>query len=230
MVCLPNESEPEEEKKLPGSAEKNGDTGTDKTIKKVLRRFAPASRTYIDKKMKDAEKNVAVRMEKQNNLLDLQNELLKNQNKMLFSQNELLKSQKKMLEEQIHLFADQKRMLQFLQKKDEEQLKEINSVKKYIDQELQRRDSWGLRAAQTKRLAHGRPVWVIKCPAPEDETKVKWGDYPFALALKRCLEQLNCYVILDAREDWGCEEGADVVVALRGHFFYRPDRRNKKCR
>ena len=227
---------PAEEKKLPAPVKKTGNAGTGKTIKKVLRRFVPAGRTYIDKKMKDTEKNVAARLEKQKNLLDSQNKILKGlkntlftQNEMLRDQNELLQSQKKMLEEQIHLFADQKRMLQFLQKKDEEQLRAISGVKKYIDQELQRRDSWGLRAAQTERLAHGRPVWVIKCPAPEDETKVKWGDYPFALALKRCLEQLNCYVILDAREDWGCEEGADVVVALRGHFFYRPDRRNKKC-
>ena len=41
------------------------------------------------------------------------------------------------------------------------------------------------------------------------------------------LERLNCFVIIDTREDWGCEEGADVVLVLRGTYFYRPDRRNK---
>lgn len=187
-----------EEKKCPVQGKKKDTAGSGTGIKKLLRRFVPAGRTYLDKKMEDIRK-------------------------------ELLKQQKSMMEEQKRLFADQKRMLQFLQKKDEEQMKAIYGVKTYVDQELRRRDSWEVRAEETKRLAKGRSVWVLKCPAPEDESKVKWGDYPFALALKRCLEQLNCYVILDPREDWGCEEGADVVVALRGHYFYRPDRRNKKC-
>ena len=48
---------------------------------------------------------------------------------------------------------------------------------------------------------------------------MRWGDYPFALSLKKYLERLGCHVIIDAREDWGCEEGADVVLVLRGSFF-----------
>ena len=66
-----------------------------------------------------------------------------------------------------------------------------------------------------------RPIWVIKCPAPEGKDKVLWGDYPYALALKKYLERLNCFVIIDTREDWGCEEGADVVLVLRGTYFYQ---------
>lgn len=195
-------AESAEEQKHLVQVEKENRSGSRTGIKKLLRRFVPASRTYLDKKMKDVQTDMLKQMRQQ--------------------QEEILKAQKR-------LFADQKRMLQFLQKKDEEQMKAIQGVKVYVDQELRRRDAWEVCAEETRRLAKGRPVWVIKCPAPEDESKVKWGDYPFALALKRCLEQLNCYVLLDAREDWGCEEGADVVVALRGQYFYRPDRRNKKC-
>ena len=206
-------TEPAVEREYPIPVKKKENTGSGMGIKKILRRFVPAGRTYIDKKMNDVRKDMMKQIEKQ----------------LARNQEEILRYQKRMMEEQVHLFADQKRMLQFLQKKDDEQLKAINGVKAYVDQELRRRDSWEVRAEETKRLANGRPVWVIKCPAPEDESKVKWGDYPFALALKRCLEQLNCYVLLDAREDWGCEEGADVVIALRGHYFYRPDRRNKRC-
>ena len=69
-------------------------------------------------------------------------------------------------------------------------------------------------SAENKRSAGGRPIWVIKCPAPEGKDKVLWGDYPYALALKKYLERLNCFVIIDTREDWGCEEGADVVLVF----------------
>lgn len=204
-----------EDMKVPASVKKTSNTGIGTAVKKALRRFVPAGRTYIDKKMKDTQKHINSRWEEQRKVLD--------------AQNQMLSIQKKLLDEQRWALIDQKNMLQFLQRKDDAQMREIAALKKYFDQELQRRDTWGMKAAETERLANGHPVWVIKCPAPEDASKVRWGDYPFALALKRCLEELGCYVILDAREDWACEEGADVVIALRGNYFYRPDRRNKKC-
>ena len=72
-------------------------------------------------------------------------------------------------------------------------------------------------------------MWVIKCPAPEGPKKVRWGDYAYALSLKRYLDRLGIYTVIDMREDWDCETEADVVLVLRGCHFYRPDRRNKKC-
>lgn len=105
----------------------------------------------------------------------------------------------------------------------------IDELKKFINQELKRRDTWAGRAAEIRRLSGESPVWVIKCPAPEDDTKVRWGDYSFALTLKRELEKKGVYALVDTREDWGCETGADVVLVLRGCLSYRPDRRNDKC-
>lgn len=119
--------------------------------------------------------------------------------------------------------------LEVLKKNEKVQTKAIEDLKKKIDREFQRRDDWEKMEAETRRQAAGRQVWVIKCPAPEDESKARWGDYYYAVSLKRCLERLNLYVLLDTREDWGCESGADVVLALRGCLFYRPDRRNAKC-
>lgn len=116
-----------------------------------------------------------------------------------------------------------------LQKSAKLQAKAIEEIKKQVDREFRRRDEWEKMAAETRRTAAGKQVWVIKCPAPEDESKARWGDYYYAISLKRCLERLDCHVILDTREDWGCESGADVVLALRGCLFYRPDRRNEKC-
>lgn len=107
--------------------------------------------------------------------------------------------------------------------------KEITAIKTFVDQEFKRRDNWKGRTAETKRMSKGRPVWVIKCPAPDDASKIRWGDYSFALALKQELGKRGIYVLVDTREDWGCEAGADVVVVLRGCLSYRPDRRETNC-
>jgi len=111
-------------------------------------------------------------------------------------------------------------------------LNELETQHKQLGQlvtdELRRRDEWPRIIAQKKAEAGDRPVWVIKCPAPDNETKLRWGDYPFAMSLKKNLEKLGLYVIVDFHEDWLYEEWADVVVALRGSYFYRPDRRNHK--
>lgn len=112
---------------------------------------------------------------------------------------------------------------------EKQQHEQLEAVRQYVDQELRRRDDWGKRAAETRRLAGEKQVWVIKCPAPDAPSKVKWGDYHYAVALKKYLERLELYVLLDTREDWDCEAGADVVLVLRGVRFYRPDRRNERC-
>ena len=122
-----------------------------------------------------------------------------------------------------------RKLLEELKKSDKAQAKAIENIRQQIDREWKRRDDWGKVAAETKRLAAGRQVWVIKCPAPEDASRARWGDYYYARSLKKYLERLGIYVLLDTREDWGCESGADVVLVLRGCLFYRPDRRNEKC-
>lgn len=109
------------------------------------------------------------------------------------------------------------------------QTKTVNSVKTYIDRELARRDEWPKLQEEHCRAAGERKLWVIKCPAPEDGRKVKWGDYPYALALKKYLERLGNYVVIQFREDWNCPMRADVVLVLRGKIPYRPDRGDEDC-
>lgn len=123
----------------------------------------------------------------------------------------------------------QGKILQDLQKRSQAQEKVLAELKQYIGQEFARRDDWGKRAAEISRAAGERQVWVIKCPAPEGPVKVRWGDYAYAVTLKRYLDRLGIYTIVDTKEDWDCEENADVVLVLRGCHFYRPDRRNEKC-
>lgn len=102
-------------------------------------------------------------------------------------------------------------------------------LKDYIANEFRRHDDWAKRAIQVQKEAGDRQIWVIKCPAPEGEKKVRWGDYAYAVALKRYLDRMGMYTIIDLHEDWDCEVNADVVLVLRGREFYRPDRRNSKC-
>ena len=145
-------------------------------LKNKLRSLVPVSRTYMDNKLKE--------LEKEN------------------------KKQSKLLQENS----------QALQKLQEQ-----------INREFQRRDDWKKRPAENRKLAKDRPIWVIKCPAPDSEKKVRWGDYAYAVALKRYLDRMGKYTVIDLYEDWNCEEDADVVLVLRGREFYRPDRRSEKC-
>lgn len=186
-------------------------------LKKYLRRFIPASRTYVDTKFNNLEKDLIQQSNSEKELIISQTKELEEKLKVLFTEpgNNYHATTQKYID-------SLKRHISFEHNKSQ-----IN-VQNYINQELKRRDDWMLRASENKRIAAGRPIWIIKCPAPEDVTRERWGDYPFALALKKYLERLNCYVVIDTREDWGCEEGADVVLVLRGCNFYRPDRRNKK--
>lgn len=196
-------------------------------MKRFLRRIVPGSRTYMDKKMKDQRADLSRMMDQKLAVLD--QKLEKGQEEILKTVRELLKEQERIMNRQQHFFDQERRMFNELGKNDRELLKNGNQLKQYIGQEFTRRDEWGKVEAQIRREAKNRQVWVIKCPAPENETKVRWGDYPFALALQRCLEELGCYVLVDTKEDWSCEEGADVVLVLRGIHFYRPDRRNTSC-
>lgn len=145
-------------------------------LKKKLRSLVPVSRTYMDNKLKE--------LEKEN------------------------KKQSKLLQENTQA---------------------LQNLQEQINQEFQRRDDWKKRPAENRKLAKDRPIWVIKCPAPDSEKKVRWGDYAYAVALKRYLDRMGKYTVIDLYEDWNCEEDADVVLVLRGREFYRPDRRNEKC-
>lgn len=78
--------------------------------------------------------------------------------------------------------------------------------------------------------AKGKSTWVIKTPIPNNEYKQFWGEYHYASSLKKYLERLGIYVLIDNRENIYDGINADVVLVLRGKRYYTPDRRNKKCK
>lgn len=65
---------------------------------------------------------------------------------------------------------------------------------------------------------------AIKTPVPKMEVAQEWGDYHFALALKRAFVKLGHSVRIDILPDWYCQAGFgdDVVFVLRGLSVYKP--------
>ena len=142
---------------------------------------------------------------------------------------ELLKEQAEQQAKQLDILKKMRQREDLMVRRLEESSKAVTNLRTFVGTELARRDDWQNREAQITREANGRKVWIIKCPAPEGPEKIRWGDYPFALALKKNLEKLGIYTVVDLHEDWGCPETADVVLVLRGSHFFRPDRRNSRC-
>jgi len=196
-----------------------------KKVKKSLRKIVPAGRTYIDKKFEDQKENIFSEIKEQN--IALEDELRSSLSESYTKQ--LKEMEKRILREMEDYFEQQEASHELQKKKTLEIQDQIGRFRKGMEREFDRRDNWQKMASEVERLAEGRQVWVIKCPATEGILKYHWGDYYYALALQKYLERKGRYVILDTRQDWGCDEGADVVLVLRGKYFYRPDRRNKKC-
>lgn len=67
---------------------------------------------------------------------------------------------------------------------------------------------------------------AIKVPVPRKEERENWGDYHFALALKRAFVRLGHSVRIDLLPDWDTPLGLgdNVVLVLRGLSRYRPKR------
>jgi GT2 family glycosyltransferase/spore maturation protein CgeB len=75
-----------------------------------------------------------------------------------------------------------------------------------------------------KFLNPDRYRFAIKIGVPRHEEQEHWGDYHFALGLKRALERKGHYVRIDILPNWesGLSVSDDVVIALRGLSRYKP--------
>ena len=65
---------------------------------------------------------------------------------------------------------------------------------------------------------------AIKVPVPKKKEANEWGDYHFALALKRAFVKLGHSVRIDLLPDWDTPLGLgdDVAIVLRGLSSYKP--------
>ena len=79
-------------------------------------------------------------------------------------------------------------------------------------------------------MAKGKPIWVIRNPAPATDDKTNWAEYWFYLHMKEKLEEAGCYVYTDYFENWNGAIEADYVLVSLASRKYRPDRRAKNCK
>lgn len=80
-----------------------------------------------------------------------------------------------------------------------------------------------------RKSADGKKIWVIKAAFPNEAVKKCWSEYMFSHSLKKYLERLGYYVVIESKDEWENDAQADVVMLLRGHEAYFPDRRKKDC-
>ena len=141
-------NESQEEKERVSVANYDTDVHSGRGVKGIIRRFLPASRVYIDNRMKKMDSRIEKELQ-------------------------LLKEEKQILKEQKQMLADQKKTIDFhlllsreLQKNGNDVLKAVDDIKKYVDQEFRRRDEWQLRETENRLIAGESSIWIIKCPAP----------------------------------------------------------------
>ena len=84
--------------------------------------------------------------------------------------------------------------------------------------------------ANIKWRAKGKKIWIIKTAIPNNEYGKLWGDYYFALSLKKNLEKLNIFVLIDNKDSMYEGLDNDVTLVLRGNNYYEPDRRIAKTK
>lgn len=80
-----------------------------------------------------------------------------------------------------------------------------------------------------RKLADGKEIWVIKAGFPDEPVKRFWSEYAFSNSLKKYLERLGYFVIIESADEWYGDDTADAVIVLRGHKEYYPIRKNKDC-
>lgn len=119
--------------------------------------------------------------------------------------------------------------MRILERAENENAAEIRRLRAEMQNEFRRRDVWERKKAEVQRLAKGKEILVIKCPALE-RRGAKSVDYAYCDVLKRYFEEAGYYVLIDCYEDWNCSINADVVVLIHGYRYFHPDRRDENTK
>lgn len=181
-----------------------------KKIKSIITNNAPVSRKYFNKQIKNYH-DKKINLEKQLTDVSLLIKDLSNKVDNL-----------------------EKNIIENINKREDDLRKFIinNYEKKYesfIDNERQKQEKEKL-FANIKWQAKGKRIWIIKTAIPNNDYGKLWGDYYFALSLKKNLEKLNVFVLIDNKENLYEGLDNDVTLVLRGNNYYIPDRRTNNAK
>lgn len=81
-------------------------------------------------------------------------------------------------------------------------------------------DAWKQMAEEKPEI---NPKKIDICaPMPDDENKKFWGDYHYALAMKKELEKLGYEVDVRPYQRWSDSSNSAITIALRGNRPYYP--------
>ena len=99
-----------------------------------------------------------------------------------------------------------------------------------LHKEVIENHTYDIRAATFKdtvaaHLRGGGYKFAIKIGIPRAEVQERWGDYHFAIALRRALERAGHFARVDILPHWysGLSSGDEIVIVLRGLSEYKPD-------
>ncbi len=102
----------------------------------------------------------------------------------------------------------------------------VNALRtEVLDKHTYRKRAFRLRSILTDFYENKFRI-SIKVPVPREKEAEQWGDYHFALGLKRALVTYGHAVRIDLMPDWETPLGFadDVVIVLRGLSRYAPKR------
>ena len=113
--------------------------------------------------------------------------------------------------------------LSFYLSNEEARVQKVNELREFIlsNHTYQHR---ALRVKEFLSELYQKTSIAIKIPAPNWKVVQEWGDYHFALALKKEFEALGYHVLLQVLSEWDNNEGnaCDIALVLRGLSRYTP--------
>ena len=102
--------------------------------------------------------------------------------------------------------------------------KERISIAKKLQNIVSDKHTYAIRArefhAGIKKFFSGHYRISIKIGAPNRDVIHEWGDYHYALAMKRSFERFGHFVRIDILPEWNSPNASfdDVSILLRGSF------------
>ncbi len=105
---------------------------------------------------------------------------------------------------------------------------ERNKLVEELQQLVRDHHTYQNRASQIKKVLthYYSSSMVIKIPVPNIEVAHQWGDYHFALSLKKEFEKKNIRTKIELLPDWDSEASLSFenVLVLRGLSVYKPQK------
>ena len=123
---------------------------------------------------------------------------------------------------------DLKNLIEYYLSNEDKRIQKVEDLKEYV----LKNHTYNNRADTIKKILEQEYVLktkiAIKIPVPKWKRAYMWGDYHFALSLKKELEKNNCEILLQILPQWNSDldSDCDVIIVLRGLSEYKPKKQH----